>query len=91
METPLVRSVILLAVVLTLEAKVLIIHFDGFRWDYTNIDELVNLERMAKDGVTVPYMNVTVSSTSFSSTYSIATGTNFVLLYILQIQLTLRL
>lgn len=50
--------------------KVLLISFDGFRWDYDRNVDTPNLDKMAKDGVkalyvTPPYLTVT-SSTHFT-------------------------
>ena len=80
MATYLTTTFITLATVVSMAmaytGKVLIVSFDGFRWDYlNNIDGLVNFDRMAREGVKVPYMNATFSTVTFPNHYSIATGT----------------
>lgn len=50
--------------------KVLLISFDGFRWDYDRDVDTPNLDQMAKDGVkaqyvTPPYLTIT-SPTHFT-------------------------
>lgn len=50
--------------------KVLLVSFDGFRWDYDRRADTPNLDRMAQDGVkalyvTPPYLTIT-SPTHFT-------------------------
>ena len=78
----------LVALLLTISAvngysgKVLLVSFDGFRWDYlNNIPGLVNFERLRREGVSVPYMNNTFSTVTFPNHYSIATGNVHISIY----------
>uniref|UniRef100_A0AAV2LGD3 Uncharacterized protein n=1 Tax=Knipowitschia caucasica TaxID=637954 RepID=A0AAV2LGD3_KNICA len=56
--------------------KLLLISFDGFRWDYDRMVDTPNLDKMAQDGVKARYVTpppfVTITSPSH---FSIVTGT----------------
>ncbi|KAH9520365.1 Bis(5'-adenosyl)-triphosphatase enpp4, partial [Bulinus truncatus] len=71
--------VILVAVVsyqaVTVETKVLLISFDGFRYDYLNkASNIKNFKKLIDSGVTMPYMNNTFLTRTFPSHYTMATG-----------------
>ena len=65
----------LLMVCLTrINAKVLLVSMDGFRWDYINKAATPNFDRMAQEGVRVSYITSTFTTKTFPCHYSIATG-----------------
>ena len=53
---------------------VLVVSFDAFRWDYDNMYETPNLDRMAKNGVIAEKLIPCFPSNTFPNHYSIATG-----------------
>jgi predicted AlkP superfamily pyrophosphatase or phosphodiesterase len=55
-------------------APVVLISFDGFRWDYAARTETPNFERLARNGVTAERLIPGFSSKTFTGHYSIATG-----------------
>ena len=65
---------VLMAVFLSVRAKVLLVSMDGFRWDYINQVSTPNFDIMALEGVRVPYINNTFITVTFPCHYSIATG-----------------
>jgi predicted AlkP superfamily pyrophosphatase or phosphodiesterase len=66
---------LLLTPVTSLTEKVLLVSFDGFRWDYLDIvPGLTNFPKFAKEGTLAPYMNNTFTTLTFSTHYSMATG-----------------
>lgn len=55
--------------------KVLLVSMDGFRWDYLqNVSGLDNFKRLAKQGVSVDYVNNTFVTKTFPCHYTIVTG-----------------
>ena len=65
----------LLMVCLTrINAKVLLVSMDGFRWDYINKAATPNFDRMAQEVVRVSYITSTFTTKTFPCHYSIATG-----------------
>ena len=53
---------------------VLIISFDGFRWDYNKLYATPNLNKLAKDGVKADRMIPSFPTKTFPNHYTIATG-----------------
>lgn len=53
---------------------VLIISFDGFRWDYNKLYATPNLNKLAKDGVKADRMIASFPTKTFPNHYTIATG-----------------
>ena len=62
------------AVPLELEPTVLLVSFDGFRWDYMERAVTPTLDRMAAEGVQARGLIPVYPSKTFPSHYSIATG-----------------
>ncbi len=58
-------------------AKVMLVSFDGFRWDYldtyANLN-LSNFQRFAEEGTRAPYINSTFATFTFPTHYTMATG-----------------
>ncbi|MEJ5287216.1 MAG: Alkaline phosphodiesterase I / Nucleotide pyrophosphatase [Candidatus Kapaibacterium sp.] len=73
-----VKLILLSFFVLTLntfaDAYVLLISFDGFRWDYLNRGLTPNLERFAKNGIRAISLEPSFPSGTFPNHYSIVTG-----------------
>ena len=59
---------------LELEPTVILVSFDGFRWDYLEDAETPNLDRVAAEGVHARSLIPPYPSKTFPSHYSIATG-----------------
>jgi len=53
---------------------VVLVSFDGFRWDYTDMYDTPNMDRMAEDGVRADYMIPSFPTKTFPNHYTIATG-----------------
>lgn len=53
---------------------VILISFDGFRWDYNTLYNTPNLNKLAKDGVKADRMVPSFPTKTFPNHYSIATG-----------------
>lgn len=53
---------------------VLVVSFDGFRYDYMEKTETPNLKELQRQGVTVPHMIPQFPSNTFPNHHSIATG-----------------
>lgn len=53
---------------------VLVVSFDGFRYDYLEKTDTPNLKALQREGVTVPYMTPQFPSNTFPNHHSIATG-----------------
>jgi len=53
---------------------VLLISFDGFRWDYNKLYNTPNLNKLAKDGVKADRMIPSFPTKTFPNHYTIATG-----------------
>lgn len=54
--------------------KVLLVGFDGFRWDYMTVTDTPNFHKVKQHGTSVPYINNVFTSITFPSMYSIVTG-----------------
>jgi predicted AlkP superfamily pyrophosphatase or phosphodiesterase len=54
--------------------QVVLVSLDGFRWDYINRPEAVNLRRLAREGVRATRMTPSFPSLTFPNHYTIATG-----------------
>lgn len=54
--------------------KVLLISFDGFRWDYDHDVDTPNLDKMAKDGVKAPYVTPPYLTITSPSHFTLLTG-----------------
>jgi predicted AlkP superfamily pyrophosphatase or phosphodiesterase len=53
---------------------VLLVSFDGFRWDYNDLYETPNLNKLASDGVKADRLVSCFPTVTFPNHYSIATG-----------------
>lgn len=53
---------------------VLVVSFDGFRYDYLEKTDTPNLKALQREGITVPYMTPQFPSNTFPNHHSIATG-----------------
>ncbi|CAG7668644.1 unnamed protein product [Allacma fusca] len=53
---------------------IIIVSFDGFRYDYMNKTRTPNLDRVKENGVSVPYMRNQFPTKSLPNPYSIVTG-----------------
>lgn len=53
---------------------VLVVSFDGFRYDYLEKDNTPNLIELQRQGITVPHMNAQFPANTFPNHHSIATG-----------------
>ncbi len=56
------------------EPYVIMLSMDGFRWDYASRVPTPNLDLLAKNGVTTPYVVPAFPSKTFPNHYSMATG-----------------
>lgn len=64
--------------------KLLLISFDGFRWDYDRDVETPNLDKMAKDGVKAAYVTPPFLTITSPSHFTMLSGkSNSLVLYIL--------
>lgn len=52
----------------------LVVSFDGFRYDYLNKTDTPNLKELQRQGITVPHMVPQFPSNTFPNHHSIATG-----------------
>lgn len=57
-----------------IKPTVILISFDGFRWDYMDKTETPNLQKLAKDGVRAKRMIPSFPSKTFPNHYTIVTG-----------------
>ena len=71
--------IVVLTKVYNTDAKVLLVSMDGFRWDYINKIATPNFDKMAQEGVRVPYITSTFTTKTFPCHYSIATGNSHLL------------
>lgn len=55
--------------------KLLLISFDGFRWDYDRDVDTPNLDRMALDGVKAQYVTPPFLTITSPSHFTLLTGT----------------
>jgi len=58
----------------TLDSYVLVVSFDGFRWDYQDRYETPNLDQLELDGVKAEYMISSFPTKTFPNHYTLATG-----------------
>lgn len=67
---------LLTAIILTAQPKpyVLLISFDGFRWDYPNRGITPNIEKMRESGVSASSLQPSFPSKTFPNHYTIITG-----------------
>ncbi|SVE29100.1 uncharacterized protein METZ01_LOCUS481954, partial [marine metagenome] len=56
------------------DTYVVIVSFDGFRYDYTSLAETPNFDRLAEEGVKADGLIPVFPSLTFPNHYSIATG-----------------
>lgn len=57
-----------------IEAYVVMVSFDGFRWDYTNMSETPNFDQLATDGVRADHLLPSFPTKTFPNHYTLATG-----------------
>lgn len=74
MEKILFTCILALLTFSLVDAKVLLVSMDGFRWDYIRRAQTPNFHRMAREGVRVPFINNTFITKTFPCHYSIVTG-----------------
>lgn len=58
----------------TLDSYVVIVSFDGFRWDYPDLYETPNFDDMASQGVKAAYLLPSFPTKTFPNHYTLATG-----------------
>ena len=58
----------------TLDTYVIVVAFDGFRWDYTDLYETPNFDNLASLGVKAERLIPSFPTKTFPNHYSIATG-----------------
>ena len=58
----------------TLDTYVLVVSFDGFRWDYSDLYETPNLDLMEKNGVKAEHLQPSFPTSTFPNHYTLATG-----------------
>jgi predicted AlkP superfamily pyrophosphatase or phosphodiesterase len=58
----------------TLDSYVVVVSFDGFRWDYSELYETPNLDEMKKTGVKADYLLPSFPTKTFPNHYTLATG-----------------
>jgi len=58
----------------TLDEYVIVVSFDGFRWDYTDLYDTPNMDEMASHGVKADRMIPSFPTKTFPNHYSLATG-----------------
>ncbi len=56
------------------EQYVVMLSLDGFRWDFTQLADMPNLESIARNGVKVESLQPSFPSKTFPNHYSLATG-----------------
>lgn len=57
-----------------IESYVIMVSFDGFRWDYTDLYDTPNFDAMASSGVEAEYMIPSFPTKTFPNHYALATG-----------------
>lgn len=57
--------------------KVLLVSFDGFRWDYDRDVDTPNLDQMAKDGVKAQYVTPPYLTITSPTHFTLLTGKGF--------------
>jgi predicted AlkP superfamily pyrophosphatase or phosphodiesterase len=58
----------------SLDTYVLVVSFDGFRWDYQDLYETPNFDLLEKNGVKSEYLISSFPTKTFPNHYSLATG-----------------
>ena len=58
----------------TLDTYVIVVSFDGFRWDYPNLYDTPNFDDMALQGVKAKYLIPSFPTKTFPNHYTLATG-----------------
>lgn len=58
----------------TLDAYVLVVSFDGFRWDYQDLYDTPNFDLMEKEGVKAEYLISSFPTKTFPNHYALASG-----------------
>jgi alkaline phosphatase D len=58
----------------TLDNYVIVVSFDGFRWDYPNLYDTPNFDDMALQGVKAEYLLPSFPTKTFPNHYTLATG-----------------
>jgi predicted AlkP superfamily pyrophosphatase or phosphodiesterase len=58
----------------TLDTYVLVVSFDGFRWDYSDLYETPNFDDMALQGVKADHLISSFPTSTFPNHYTLATG-----------------
>lgn len=58
----------------TLDTYVLVVSFDGFRWDYSELYETPNFDDMALQGVKADHLISSFPTSTFPNHYTLATG-----------------
>ena len=57
-----------------LDTYVIVVSFDGFRWDYSDLYETPNLDLMEKNGVKAEHLQPSFPTSTFPNHYTLATG-----------------
>lgn len=57
-----------------IESYVLMVSFDGFRWDYTSMSETPNFDQLATEGVRADRLIPSFPTKTFPNHYTLATG-----------------
>jgi alkaline phosphatase D len=58
----------------TLDTYVLVVSFDGFRWDYSELYETPNFDLLAQNGVKAEHLISSFPTKTFPNHYTLATG-----------------
>lgn len=58
----------------TLDGYVVVVSFDGFRWDYSDLYETPNFDLMAQNGVKAKHLMPSFPTNTFPNHYTLATG-----------------
>lgn len=58
----------------TLDSYVVVVSFDGFRWDYSDLYDTPNFDLMAQDGVKAEHLISSFPTKTFPNHYTLATG-----------------
>ncbi|XP_070541284.1 ectonucleotide pyrophosphatase/phosphodiesterase family member 5-like [Ptychodera flava] len=62
------------AFAVSLRSKILLISFDGFRWDYLDRVETPNFDKFVNEGVQAKHLNPTFITKTFPAHYTLVTG-----------------
>ena len=58
----------------TFDEYVIVVSFDGFRWDYTDMFESPNLDEMGEQGIKADRLIPSFPTKTFPNHYTLATG-----------------